>query len=99
MDAEDWMLEIALVELAAPRPTGDCLTEEAYNYWSQDEECNAMWEAWDTYCWLDWTEECTAAEEDIWGEWVEDNWDWENWEDEDWLEDYLSLAKSAQADQ
>lgn len=94
IEAEEWMLEVALVELEAPRPTEDCLTVEAYNYYSDDEECNAMWEAWDIYCWLDWTDECTAAEEDIWG----DEEDWEEWEDEDYY-DYLSLAKSAQADQ
>jgi len=68
------MLEVALVELAAPRPTEECLTVEAYNYWSKDEECNDMWEAWDNYCWLEWNDECTAAEEDIWGENDESDW-------------------------
>jgi hypothetical protein len=99
IQAEDDMLEVALVALEAPRPTEECLTVEAYNYYSDDEECNAMWEDWDIFCWLDWTDECTAAEVDIWGDDIDEIWTEEPGFDEDLWEDYLSLAKSAQADQ
>jgi len=51
---------------AAPRPTGECLTKAAYNYQSEDDNCNAIWRAWDLQC-VDWTDACTEAEAEVWG--------------------------------
>ena len=105
-EAEETMLEIALVEMWAPMPEDHCMTSDAYFYMSDDTECNEAWIAWDEFCWLEWTDECDDAEEkvnlddgeeDIW-----DDFDWENFDPEtfnweDW--ELLNLAKKAQKNQ
>ena len=55
-----------------------CFTWEAYNYMSEDETCNGVWEAWDNWCWetndKKYEEVCQPVE-DAYYELVQDDWD------------------------
>lgn len=84
-EAEETMLEIALVEMRAPMPEDHCMTSDAYFYISDDTECNEAWIAWDEFCWLRWTDECDYTEEKV------------NFDDGEW--ELLNLAKKAQKNQ
>ena len=58
----------------ADRPSGECLNWDAY-YYSSGTDCDDVWSKWDDRCGFWWSDECDAAEEDMWGS-------WEDWEDE-----------------
>ena len=43
---------ISQLQVNPERPTGDCISEDAYYYWdSADADCVAIWKAWDKFCW------------------------------------------------
>ena len=70
-DDETWWAECAPVEQAvaatfnAERPSGECLNWEAYEYWSGT-DCDDVWWNWDDACSIWWSDECEAAELDMW---------------------------------
>lgn len=38
-------------ELTPDAPSEECMTVEAYEYYSDNVECNTQWKEWDYYCW------------------------------------------------
>ena len=50
----------------AVRPSGDCLTEEAWSY-SSDTDCDQIWMDWDDSCWDKHSEDCDHAHDDVFG--------------------------------
>jgi len=47
------------------RPTGKCVTQEAYDYDSEDVNCNRIWKAWDQQCAHFWSYECQQADDEV----------------------------------
>jgi len=44
-------------------PADECFTIDAYNYLSDDADCNEAWYDWDAHCYANWDDECDEAEE------------------------------------